>query len=277
VLKYCNDYEPRNHWEYAGEAIIDPNGFFTCRYLRAGQYYLCLRTDQGTMGISDIFELGESEHLENFEFNFGRGRIRLSIVDLETADGIPNASFVIKNDLGAYICGMDTNEEGLAERMDLPKGRYIVAVQTPGYLAAESEWLDVDDAVDTPATVYLERAASITFELATDIRRKITAEMAYVRFRATNLENQQVLPNPTLTSNSPREDDEYTIFLLPARMSKRQPPAIDLPEGRYEIRYRLYQDPMGHVSYTVAAPILEGAEMVNLSKGRMTTITISGK
>ena len=264
----------RTDWEVAArDGKIDSEGYFTCSHLRAGRYHLQLITKQGIMGISDIFELSESEHLEDIVFNIGSGMIQISVVDLETAEAIPNARFTIENDLETTLWRMSTDEEGLAECPDLPRGKYVVWVQTPGYITGKSEWLSVDNGTSTAATVYLERSAIVAFELTADVRQQITAEMACVCIRVTDLDTGRPVPKPTPMQGDYREYDEHTVYFVPDNISRRGPPTIDLPQGWYRIKYRLIQGKKANIN-TNLPPLVEGAVSIELLKGKTTTIIV---
>ncbi len=272
---------PKN-WEYAGQAKVDSEGNFKCANLRAGRYYLKLSAFDAE-AISDVFELGESQHLENMTLNTGSGKLSIHVVDAETGQDIPHAGFAIKNDLDSYFYskrlvpegkshGMATDEQGKAEYTNLPKGRYVVCGQAPGYLTtAKSDWLDVSDSVITPVTIALKPASIVWFELSEQIKQQITGETVYLRCRVTNLDTQESVPMVTLYG----EDDEHTVWLLPKGYAIQDKSEIDLPEGRYEIKYRLYQDRKGSLSYRVSPPLLEGTANVELNKGETKLITVT--
>ena len=279
-LGLSSDWEPTR----SSRDIIDPEGYFTCSNLRAGRYYLLLYAKQGIMGISDVFELGESENLEDIAFNIGNGRIHISVIDLETGDSIPNAAFAVKNDLDTVFFSeklapdkqrrtMSTDEEGKAEYVDLPEGKYTVVVQTPGYLTAQSDWVSVNNDEVTSANVYLERSAVVRFELSAQVRRRITAETAYIRVSITDLDTGQGVPKPTSMYSYYREYDEHTLYLVRKDEPERINPAIDLPQGLYRIEYRLYQDKQGYMN-TTRPPLVEGEVSVELLKGKTTTIIV---
>ena len=135
----------QQNWEYGGQGKIDSKGNFEFQNLRPGRYYLTLNASNETLAISDLFELAESQHLENITFITGSGKLLIHITDAETGQDISQAGFTIKNDMDASFYskklvpkgksyGMATDERGWAEYADLPKGRYIVWGQLAGYL-----------------------------------------------------------------------------------------------------------------------------------------------
>ena len=90
-------------WEGAGRGIVDSRGNFECLNLRPGKYYLTLSIPNETLAISDIFELGKSQRLDNITFHTGTGKVQIHIIDAETGQGISNAGFSIINDLNTYF------------------------------------------------------------------------------------------------------------------------------------------------------------------------------
>ena len=273
----------RGEWEFAGRGKIESDGRFKCSNLRAGQYYFLLASEfQEVLGISDVFELMESEHLENVTFNIGSGTLQIHVVDAETLYGIPNAKFAIKNDLEAIFYsirfvpedskfGMITDDRGSVEYTDLPKGKYAVWVQTPDYLTTESEWIDLSDGEILAITVQVERAAIVNLEMSEDLKKRITADTVYLRCRVTNINTNELVP----MVGPYGEDEEHTVWLLPEEYTTQRQSAIKLPEGMYEIKYRLYQDRKGSLSYKVNPPLLEGTVNVEIDKGETKLITVS--
>jgi len=268
-------------WEYAGRAKIDSEGKFTCPNLRSGRYYLLLLSSDGeTLGITDDFELGESEHIDNLTFNTGKGTLQINAIDADTSQGISSTSFYIRNDLEATFyskkwvpegsrSGMITDDNGRAEYSTLPDGNYVVWAQTPGYLLSESEWVKVSDGEITPVTISLEPAAVVRFELDSEFQKRITSEYIYLRCRVFSVKTGDIVPMLTFYG----EYVEHMVWLAPEAV--RRQPNLDLPEGQYRIEYRLYQDRKGSLSYKVNPPLLEGTVNVEIAKGETKLITVS--
>ena len=264
--KFRGDLGLRADWDSAGVVKIDAEGYFTCSYLRAGRYYLSLLVKRKILGFSDVFELGESEHLENATLYTGDGGIDISVLDLETGEGVPKVGYLaVENDLDAVFRLMSTNDQGKAECSDLPRGEYIVWVQTPGYLTTRIEGITVNDGVVTPVTVYLDRGAVVSFELSAQVRERITAARARFHCRITDLDTGELVPKPAPRYTGYRQYDEHTLYFAPTLTD----PTINLPEGRYEIEYRLYE-----ITYTSTSALLEGVASVELLKGKTTTIIV---
>jgi protocatechuate 3,4-dioxygenase beta subunit len=276
-------YFEQPQWQYAGTAKIDPHGTFKCSNLREGQYYLLLLAEGQTAAVSGVFELAESEHLEDMTLNVGSGRLRIHVLDSQTQSPVPNAMFGIKNwDLDAIFYSkklapetkrapMITNDHGNAEFSDLPNGRYAVWVESPGYLTAASDLLNVSDGKITPVTVCLETAAMARFELSQELQNRITADTIYLRCRVTNLDTQQLIPNLTLY----RQNEEHMVWLASTDPAKYRQPVINLPQGRYDIEYHLYQDQRSGLSYNLQPQLLQGTISVELQTGQTELITIS--
>jgi len=269
-------------WEYAGRAKIDSEGKFTCPNLRAGRYYLLLSSDGETLGITDDFELGESEHIDNVTFNTGKGTLQINAVDADTLQGISSTSFYIRNDLEATFyskkwvpegsrSGMITDDNGRAEYSPLPDGNYVVWAQSSGYLPSASGWVKVSDGEITPVTISLEPAAVVRFELDSELQKRITADYIYLRCRVSDAKAGDIVPALTFYG----EYDEHTVWIAPEDSSGSRKPDLNLLEGRYQIEYRLYKDKKGVLSYEVKPPSLEGTVNVEISKGEIKLITVS--
>ncbi|MBN2456770.1 MAG: carboxypeptidase regulatory-like domain-containing protein [Sedimentisphaerales bacterium] len=273
----------RGDWEFAGRGQIEADGRFKCSNLRAGKYYILLASEfQGVLGISDIFELAESEHLENINFNIGKGTLKIHVVDAETLYGIPNAKFAVKNDLETIFYskkftpedskfGMVTDDRGTVDYTNLPKGKYAVWVQTPGYLTTESEWVNLREGETRNVTVPIERAAILIFELSDKLKKKIIADTVYLRCQVININTNELIP----MVGPYGQDKEHTVWLLPEEHAAQRQAEIKLPEGMFEIQYRLYRDRKGSLSYKVSPPLLEVTVNVELNKGQTKLITIS--
>jgi hypothetical protein len=270
-------------WEYAGQARIESEGKFICPNLRAARYYLLLSSSDGdTLGVTDAFDLGESEHIDNVTFNTGDGTLQINVIDADTSQGIADAVFYVRNDLEAVFYskqlapegsryGMITDGKGWVEYSALPDGNYVVWAQAPGYLPRESEWVKVSDGEVTPVAISLEPAAVVRFELDSELQKGITAEYIYLRCRVSNAETGDIVPMLTFYG----EHAEHMVWLAPEDTSVHRQPNLNLPEGQYQIEYRLYQDRKGSLSYKVSPPLLEGTVIVELNKGETKAITIS--
>jgi RNA polymerase sigma factor (sigma-70 family) len=280
--------EPQNgiflqKWEYAASARVDSDGTFRCANLRAGRHYLLLSsTDGDTLGITDEFELGESEHIDNVAFNTGNGMLQINVIDADTSQGIPDCVFYIRNDLEAMFCskklapegsrdGMTTDGKGQAEYPALPDGNYVVWAETPGFLPGESESVKVHGGEITSVTISLEPAAVVRFELDPVLKEHITGEYVYLRCRVTNEETREPVPMLTLYG----ENAEHTVRLGPEKISIGRQPDLKLHEGTYNIEYRLYQDRKGGLSFNAGPPLLEGTVTVKLNRQETKLVTIS--
>ena len=222
------------------------------------------------------------EHLEDVTFKVGSGTLQIHIVDAETQSGIPNAGFIIRNDLEVTVrtkklmsedgkSGMTVDDQGMVEYTGLPKGKYIVWGQAPGYLTNKSEWVTLSDGQVSSVAISLERAAIVSFEMSQELKKRITANVIYLRCRITNVDTNELVP----MRNGYIEDEEHTVHFAPEDIAKRQGGGINLPEGIYEIEYRLYQDRAGVLSYKIRPPLVEGVVNVELQKGEVTAIIIS--
>ncbi|HUT30916.1 MAG TPA: sigma-70 family RNA polymerase sigma factor [Sedimentisphaerales bacterium] len=270
-------------WEYVASARVDSDGTFRCANLRAGRHYLLLSSSDGdTLGITDEFELGESEHIDNVAFNTGNGTLQINVIDADTSQGIPDCVFYIRNDLEAMFCskklapegsryGMTTDGNGQAEYSTLPDGNYVVWAETPGFLPGESESVKVHGGEITSVTLSLEPAAVVRFELDSVVKERITGEYVYLRCRVTDAETREPVPMLTLYG----ENAEHTVRLGPEKISIGRQPDLKLHEGTYNIEYRLYQDRKGSLSFNAGPPLLEGTVTVKLNRQETKLVTIS--
>ena len=112
---------------------------------------------------------------------------------------------------------------------------------------------------------------NVRFELSDQLKQRITADTVYLQCRVTNVDTNELVPMLTYYS----EQDEHMVWLAPEDISGYRQPTINLPEGRYQIEYRLYQDRKGSLSYKVNPPLLEGTVNVEIDKGETKLITVS--
>jgi len=265
--KFKGDLGVRIDWNSVGIVKIDAEGFFSCSYLTAGRYYLSMSESGEILGISDVFELTEAEHLEGVTLSTGNGRFEISVLDLETGEGVAKVDdLVIENDREAVFRLLSTDDEGKAKCSNLPPGEYIMWVQTTGYLMTRIEGISADDSEVTPVTIYMERGGVIRFEVSARVREMIAAARAILRCRITNLDTGQLVPKPVLKWTGYRRYDEHSFNFSPALTA----PEIDLPEGRYEIEYRLYD-----MAYASRPALAEGVARVKLFRGKTSTILIA--
>jgi hypothetical protein len=234
------------------------------------------------LGVTDVFDLAESEQLEGIVFNLGTGTLQIHVVDADTLYGIPNVIFTIRNDLEAIFYSkefvledkksrMVTDDGGIVEYPNLPKGRYAVWVQMPGYLTKKSDWVNLSDGETRKVTVPVERAAIVNFEIPEELKKRINADTVYLRCQVTNISTNELVPMVSAYG----EDEEHTVWLLPEEYAAQRQNTINLPKGRYEIRYRLYQDRKGSLSYKLQSPLFEGTVNIALDKGETKFVTVS--
>ena len=138
-----------------------------------------------------------------------------------------------------------------------------------GYITAKSEWLDVSDNEPASTSVALTPASIVRFELSEQQKQRITEETAYLRCRVINLAAKESEPV------GPYGEEEISILLSTNDAANYREPILTLPAGRYEIRYKLYQDKKGYMTYTSQTPLLTGTTQVELLKRETRVITIS--
>ncbi len=140
-----------------------------------------------------------------------------------------------------------------------------------GELPSESEWAKISNAEIAPVIISLEPAAVVRFELDSEFQKRNTAKYIYLRCRVSNAKTGDTVPMLTLY----RKHAEHMVWLAPEDASVRRQPVLNLPEGQYQIEYRLYQDKKGSLSYKISSPLLEGTVNVELNKGETKLITVS--
>jgi uncharacterized surface anchored protein len=265
------------------EAKIDSEGNYECSGLCSGRYYLQLYSSEQTLAISDAFELGESQHIENIPLKSGTGILQIHLVDSETGQDITNANFTLRNEHGAIFhvkkladennWGMSANSRGMAEFKELPPGKYTIGAQASGYLMRQSDLFTVDNDTTTPAMVSMDAAAVVRFELSEQIKPQITAETAYLICQITNLDTQKSVPMDSIYDYG--FEDRHLVWLKTGNVTGNLKPLLNLPPGRYEIQYRLYQDKSKLLSYKMQTPLLTGTFHIKLARRDTKTLTIA--
>jgi RNA polymerase sigma factor (sigma-70 family) len=263
---------------------IDSEGNYECSGLCSGWYYLQLYTPEQTLAVSEAFEMGESQHIENIPLKSGTGVLGIHCVDSETGQNIANAAFGIENECGVMFRSkkltndndwfMKTDDHGMAEFPELPPGKYFVRAQASGYLVCQSELLTVNNSNITPVTVYLTAVCAVRFELSEQMKSKITKNNAYLIFRVTDLVTQKLIPMDGIYALYFGEN--HLVWLKKESNTKDNVNALlTLPPGRYEIQYSLYQDNEKAISYRIQTPLLTGMVEVELAKRDTETLTIT--
>lgn len=266
-----------DRWENAHRAnrtvTIEADGRFRCSDLRAGRYYLVLRDRTRVLGITDIFEMGESEDLRGVAFRTGHGRLDIRILDAQTGQGIDAAGFSVVNErewpfedrrhaLDGRSSSMVTNAQGAALHEDLPPGRYQVSAWAQGYLPTASDFITIDGAESTPVTLALAPAALATFDLSEKLRNRVETDSVLIKCRVTDLDTGQSVPS--LVGGYASEEHAVSISL-------EQPDStigsvLHLPEGRYRIDYELR--PYDTVRRVTEMPFHKGTVTVDLTVGQ---------
>jgi RNA polymerase sigma factor (sigma-70 family) len=263
------------------EAKIDSEGNYDYDNLSSGQYYLQLDSAGQTLAISDAFELGESQHLENISLKSGSGILRIQFVDAQTGQVIPNAHFRLQNEYGAnfYLKKLTdknnrivTNSEGMNDFTELPAGKYTVRSLAPGYLMCQSDFFQVNNDNITPAKIDLTAACIIQFELSNQIKSKITSKTAYLICQVTNLSTQTLVPVEDIYFYGL---EEHLVWLINPDDTAKLNSSLNLPPGQYKIRYSLYQDQGNFSSYKDHTPLFTGSFQVDLAKRDTKTLTIA--
>ena len=270
-----------NAWENAHKAnrntTIDADGSFHCSGLRAGRYYLVLSDKTRVRGITDIFELAESQDLRDVTFRTGQGRLNIRILDAPTRRGLAGARFTVMNDLEWAFWdhreatdGRDsrtvTDAQGLAEREDLPAGRYRVTAWAFGHLPTRSEFVTLNGTGVQALTVEMAPAAMAAFEFSESLRRRVDTDSIYVKCRVTDLDSGQSVPS--LMSGFVSEEHGVSISLEQPEYALGS--VLHLPEGRYRIDYALR--PYNTVKHVVEMPFHEGTVTVELTTGQIQTV-----
>jgi protocatechuate 3,4-dioxygenase beta subunit len=264
-------------------AEIDSQGNYTCQGLHAGRYYLLLEASGQTIAVSDVFELGESQQIENIPLKSGTGILQIHCIDSETGQNVAGAYFSISNELGASFhfrklteendWRMKVNSLGMAEYPDLPAGKYKIKAQAASYPACQSDFFIVNNDTATPATISMDAGAVVRFELSEQVKPLITAKMAYLICNIINLKTQDSVPRTDLYHFG--LPNEHLIFLYSKDALKPVDSPLNLPAGRYEIQYRLYQSEYGYSETNTQPSLLTGTVQVELARRDTKTLTIT--
>jgi RNA polymerase sigma factor (sigma-70 family) len=264
-------------------AEIDSQGNYTCQGLHAGRYYLLLEASGQTIAVSDVFELGESQQIENIPLKSGTGRLQIHCVDSETGQDIAGAYFSISNEFGASFhfrklaeekdWRMKVNSMGMAEYPDLPAGKYRIKALAVSYPACQSDFFIVNNDTATSATISMDAGAVVRFELSEQVKPLITTKIAYLLCQITNLDTQESVPGTDLYHFG--LPNEHLIFLYSKDAPKPVDSPLNLPAGHYEIQYRLYQSEYGFSESNTQPPLQKGTLQVELAKRDTKTLTIT--
>ncbi|MHC4116349.1 MAG: sigma-70 family RNA polymerase sigma factor [Planctomycetota bacterium] len=254
----------RADWNAAGIAKIHTDGTFTCSYLRSGKYYVSLSAKGDILAMSDVFELDESESLDDVVLRTGDGGIDIHLLDPDAGEGVAGAYLVLENHLKERFRTRRTDEQGKAQCSRLPSGRYVLRINATGYPPTTSDWITVGDGALSPATVYVERGSTVIFVLSDQVRERLPSPKAWIACRITDMVTGELGSKPIFRARGYQEYDHELYF-----RSGRTDPAVYLREGRYEIRYSLRQR-----AYEFQPPLLEGVASVDLAKGQIATLLI---
>lgn len=264
--------EMGRHWQNDHQARessrIEANGLFVCERLRPGQYYLTLSDENRVLGITDVFEMGPSDHRDDIVFHLGRGRLSIRVIDAQTARPIPQASYGIENDLEWPFedrAAMETDAEGRALYEGLPPGRYQVSCGAKGYLFASSDFVEVDNTRLAQVTVALQPAAMARFTLSEHLRSRVDTDSVFIYCRVTDLDTQTIVPLG--------RSQQHTLHFSLDQPDEDAFSRLHLPGGRYRLDYEIR--PYNTARNTVEMPVYKGTATAELTTGQTTTVPLS--
>jgi hypothetical protein len=168
---------------------------------------------------------------------------------------------------------MKVNSLGMAEYPDLPAGKYKIKAQAASYPACQSDFFIVNNDIATPATISMDAGAVVRFELSEQVKPLITAKMAYLICNVINPETQDSVPGTDIYHFG--LPNEHLIFLYSKDAPKPVNSPLNLPAGRYEIKYRLYQSEYGYSETNTQPPLFTSTIQVELRKRETKTLTIA--
>jgi outer membrane lipoprotein-sorting protein len=272
-----------NSWENAHQAKratqIDADGSFRCGGLRAGRYHLVLSYKMRVRGITDIFEMGESQDLQGMTFQTGQGQLDIRILDALTGQGLDAARFTVQNDLELRFWDrrevsdgrgsrMVTNAQGAALHEGLPPGRYQISAWAHGYLPTTSDFIALGSAETRSVTVALANAAMATFDLSADLRTRVKTDSVLIKCRVTDLNSGQLV----LSQKASGTSNQHGVSISLEQPESTIGSALHLPEERYRIDYALR--PYNTVERVLEMSIYEGTVTVELTTGQTQAILL---
>jgi len=274
--------EPRERWTnvYTAETTIDPNGWFRCKYLRVGRYYLTLSNDERTLADTNVLALAEMQHRRDAQFRLSRGQLGIRMVDARTGEAVPGARFDIMNDRGHRFddkrlapedktFGMMTDAWGSAVYQGLPPGQYQVSAWGRGYLPSGSGFVTIRGNETQRVVIPLQPAAMGVFELSESLKKLVGTDGVQISGHITNLDSK---PSDS-DMVGPYESGEFTVALSLQGSNDDTYSMLYLPEGRYRIDYEL--QPFDTRTRIVTDPVHKGTVTADLKTGQTGTIVLS--
>lgn len=273
------DDEIGRHWQNDHQARessrIEANGRFVCDRLRPGQYYLTLSDENRVLGITDVFEMGPSDHRDDIVFHLGHAHLSIRVVDAQTARPIAQAFYSIENDLEwpfydkrltvrSNSAGMTTDARGRALYRGLPSGRYQVSCGAQGYLFASSDFVEVDNTHLAQVTVALQPAAMARFSLSEHLRSRVDADSVFIYCQVTDLDTQTIVPLG--------HSQQHTLHFSLAQPDEDAFSRLHLPAGRYRLDYQVR--PYNTARNTVEMPVYKGTATAELTTGQTTIVPL---
>jgi uncharacterized GH25 family protein len=265
--------QSNSDWQYVpgAKASIDGQGHFEFTPLHAGRYCIMLRDKDRVLAFS-VIDLGPSEHIRSVPFDYGDGQVMIQVIDADTGAPIPEARFGLRNTQLIRFYdrkgNMTVDHEGTWVFTGLSFGEYQVIAEAQGYLGAPSDLIKVQSGQVESVVVGLYPVALAHFSLSEDLLRLITTSHIHISCRVINSQTQTVVKKLTAQG----QDERYSVNMEIEGATAVPLSMLSLPEGQYEIHYRIMQYVEG--AGVIDDLIYEGTTTATLNKGQVTEITI---
>ncbi len=251
--------------------VLDEEGAFKIEPLFTGQYFMALSDQDRVLAISDVMDLAPSEDCPSVKWNYGNGKIDLQVIDAETGEPIPEARFMAHHSLPYRFYNSSkeqVDDDGKCLFDGLPSGTYWVIASAEGYLGSQSDPIEVVDGQVASLAIALLPAVQVNFEVSDELLKFIVADSVQIDCCLVNSQTEALDQRLTVWGT----DDRYSISMPKEQLQSDSPPMLDMPEGNFEIHYRVMQYMKG--SGVVDKVVYEGSVTATLQQGEVTVIPI---
>jgi protocatechuate 3,4-dioxygenase beta subunit len=271
----------KTFWQSEGHNRPDANGNFEIKNLKPGKYYLALHNANRLQALSEIFELKDSQQINDVELEVPTGKLRVNIVDADDNQPLAAALCSLYNkDLEIQFIGRIegypqsycTDVNGLIEYENLPQGNYMLISGKKGYLSGEKE-IEIGDGESAEMQMLFDKSAIVKFELAQEVNEMLTEPVACIYCKSTNIETSEVY---TIRTHYGRIDKQVVYLKGVKYYPETQAPdySIGIPSGKYRIEYELLQYSEMSGDSKREQPFLTGRVEVDAKAGETTQVII---